>query len=122
MTTRILPVEEWERLDGTELEHVWPILHPEHASILVIEDGDRIVACWAVIRYVHVEGVWIDPEYRHKVGIVKRLLVGMHKIVESLGADRVLTGAVTEDVRQMIATLGGKKLPGDHYVIPLVRN
>lgn len=117
--TRILPPDEWPRLAGTELETGWPVLDPANAQIVVVEDGDRIVGCWSVLRYVHVEGVWIHPDYRGRSRVAAYLLRGMRQAARSWGARAVLTAALTDQVRSLIAHLGGVQLPGDHYVMPL---
>jgi len=39
-----LPVEEYGRLVGTQLETVVPILPPE-GKVLVVEEQERILAC-----------------------------------------------------------------------------
>lgn len=118
MTSRLLPRDEWARLAGTELETAWPVL-PSDAQIVVVEDEGAIVGCWAVIRYVHVEGLWIADAHRKRAGVGRRLLAGMLHAVRALGADRVITGAMGEDVRRLIAHAGGSLLPGEQYVMPI---
>lgn len=120
MTSRILPPHEWPKLAGTEAETLWPHLDPEQARVLVVEDETgAIVGCWTVLRMVHVEAVWIREDYRGAFGVVKRLLFGMRDIAREWGARTVLTGAMTDQVRALITSLGGQPLPGAHYVIPL---
>lgn len=119
MTTRVLPQYEWPRLVGTELETVWPVLNPAQADILVVEDAGVIVGCWAVIRYVHVEGLWIAPSARRKASVGRRLWLGLQKLAQHLGATSVLTGAMSDDVRALLDHVGATKLPGDHYVMPM---
>lgn len=118
MTLRILPRDEWPKLAGTELEAVWPHL-PETACVVVVEDNDRIVGCWAIYRLVHCEGAWIDPEYRGNPRVVRRLISGMANVAQAMGGHTVLTAALTEDVATMIGKLNGQELPGRHFVIPL---
>ena len=119
MTTRILPREEWPRLAGTEAEAVWPSLDPEQARVIVVEHEGRIVGTWTALRMVHMECVWIAPEYRGSFGVAKRLLRGMRSVAGGWGAKAVLTAALTDQVRALIDSLGGSKLPGDHYVMPV---
>ena len=119
MTSRILPVEEWPRLAGTELEAVWPVLDPQQAHIVVVEHDGAIVGCWAVIRYVHVEGVWIAPSYRKRGRVAAHLLRGMRSVARAMGAEAVWTAAVSDEVEGLIGHLGGVRLPADHYVMPV---
>jgi hypothetical protein len=120
MTTRILDSSEWAaKLVGTELEVAIPYL-PADTQVIVVEDEDgHVVGCWSVICYVHVEGVWIAPPHRKRGTVARRLLRAMRQVVRSLGASVVLTGADTDDVRQLLGTLGATKLPGDHYKLPI---
>ena len=121
MTTRILPPDEWPKLAGTEAETLWPHLDPANSRVLVVEDGGRIVGTWTAIRVMHLECVWIAPEYRGAFGVVKRLLRGVHEIAASWGARTAATSAMTDQVRALIASLGGQPLPGEHYVMPMER-
>lgn len=121
MTSRILPPDEWPKLAGTELEAVWPVLNAD-ATVLVVEDEGRIVGCWAILTYVHVEGLWIAPAYRKQASVGRRLWFGMLAAVRRLGADRVITGAMTQDVRDLITSAGGALLPGDQYVLAIGRD
>lgn len=117
--TRMLPFAEYPRLDGTELEAVWPHLGPQDAQITVVESEGQIVACWALLRVWHLEGLWIHPEHRQRVVIARRLWLGVRRLAQKLGIARAATAALTDDVRGMLATAGALKLPGDHYVLPL---
>lgn len=122
MTTRLLPRDEYPRLMGTELETVWPHL-PEGARVLVVEDpAGAIVGCWALFTSVHCEGVWVAPEHRGRGSVARRLLAGMRREARDMGASAVMTGAVSDDVRGLIAHLHGTRLPGEQYVMPLGRN
>ena len=106
---------------GTEAETLWPHCDPAQTQMVVVEADGVIVGTWAVLRTVHVECVWIAEDYRGQFGVVKRLLIGMRAAARRWGARTVLTGAMTDQVRSLIASLGGSQLPGDHYVIPLER-
>lgn len=119
MTSRILPPEEWHRLARTELEQVWPVLDPLQAHIVVVEQGAQIVACWAAIRYVHVEGVWVHPDHRGKGRAAGHLVRQMRSLTSAMGAKAVWTAALTDQVRRLIAHFGGVKLPGEHYVMSM---
>jgi ribosomal protein S18 acetylase RimI-like enzyme len=118
MRTRILPREEWARLAGTELETVYPVL-PDGAVVVVVEDGDQIVACWALFPIVHVEGVWIDPDYRGNPRVARRLVAGMKDTARAMGARAVATAALTPEVERLAEKIGGAVLPGRHYTVTL---
>lgn len=121
-TTRLLPFEEWPKLAGTELETVWPVVNPRDARIVVVEDASGvIVGCWAALRYVHAEGVWIDPAHRGRGRVAAHLLKGLQAAMEDFGATAAWTTSLTPAVSVLAEHLGGRQLPGTHYVFPVGR-
>lgn len=119
MTTRILPASEWSRLAGTELEQAVPHLKPEDTTVLVVEDGDQIVGCWALIRYVHAECVWVHPDHRGRCSVARRLLAFMRRTARGLGASAVITGSLNPEVSELLRKLRATALPGQSYVLPV---
>lgn len=117
---RALAREEWRTaLVGTELELGVPFL-PTDAIVLVVEDSaGRVVACWSAFQKVHVEGLWLSPALQGfgRGAVGRRLLEAMRVVAEELGARTVVTGAITDDVRALIAQYGGYQLPGTHHVL-----
>lgn len=119
MTSRLLSRDEWPRLVGTELETAIPHL-PADTHVIVVENAaGAIVGCWAVLRVVHVEGLWVHPDDRKKGAVGRQLLRAMTDVARGLGATVVMTAAVTDEVRRLIEAVGGQRLPGEHFVIPL---
>ncbi len=122
MTTRILPRDEWSKLAGTELEPAWPYLAQradDDAFVAVIEDGNRIIACWAAAQEWRVDGFWIHPDFRRTGRVAHRGLQFMLAQLHERGARCATTSALTEDVRRLAVHIGGVQLPGDHYVFPV---
>lgn len=117
-TTRVLPSSEYGRLAGTDLASVAPQL-PGHAVVLVVEDRDRIVGCWAVFRCVHVEGLWIAPDHRKRAGVLRRLWTAMRAHVHSWGVASVVTGSTTDEVTSLLTRAGASQVPGTAWVLPL---
>jgi len=118
MTARLLPREEWAKLHGTELDAAVPYL-PEPTHVVVVEQDGQIVGCWALMSYLHVEGLYIAPEHRKRGRVGWRLWQAMRDLVRSQGASVVLTAALSDEVRTLLAHVGATKLPGDHYVLPM---
>jgi hypothetical protein len=117
LVTRVLPRAEYGRLVGTELACL-AATAPEGYQVLVVEAGDQIVACWALVSILHVEGVWVSPQHR----IASRhLLRGMADLVADAGGAAVLTGAADPKVARLLKGLGATKLDFDHYVVSLER-
>lgn len=119
MKTRILPPEEWPRLKGTEAERAWPGLNPENTRILVVEEGEDIVACWAFLRVVHAECIWVKPSHRGLVSVARRLFKGLRETAAAWGVTRVITGAVSPDVVDLIDRFGGYPMPCESFVLPV---
>ena len=119
MYLHFIPREEWpSKLAGTELETVWPHL-PEGARVVGVFDGELLVGCWAVFPIVHVEGLWVHPEYRKNPRVGRRLLFGMTQAALGMGARAVNTAAVTDDVAAMLDKAGAVELPGRHFSLKI---
>ena len=107
MTTRVLPPEEWNRLTGTQLETVVPIL-PSEAQVLVVESGDAIVACVALYPMWHLEGLWIG-----QMAATRPLLESIRAHTQTLPA--VVSWAQNPVVGNFLTRLGAELLPGQHF-------
>ena len=106
---RILPVEEYGRLVGTQLETVVPILPPE-GKVLVVEEQDRILACCAVYPLWHLEGLDVKPATRRS-GL--QLLALIRRVTASLPG--VVAWAQNSRVEPLLEKLGAQWLVGKHY-------
>lgn len=119
MTTRILPESEWPRLAHTEAAEVYRHLDPARASIVVVEKDGAIVGCHLLIDVLHVECLWIDPAFRGRPSVARRLWAAVQARAKALGAHTLVTAACDDRVRRLLAHVGATKLGGDHYVIPV---
>lgn len=120
MTRRILPPDEWPKLDRTSLGPAWRAMNPQTSLVVVAEDGDRIVGCWCRAFWAHVEGLWIDEAYQKKTSAARHLLIGMKEACAADGISAVVTSADTQAVADLVVHAGGHRLPGDAYVLPFV--
>lgn len=120
MTPRLLRPAEWPtKLVGTDLEAIHPSL-PGNACVIVVEDEQQaVVGCWVALQYWHVEGLWVREDHRKRGAVLRRLKVAMAVLLNNFGVKRVMTAALTDDVRALIHEANGTKLPGDHYVVPV---
>lgn len=116
---RELPAHEWSRLVGTELETLWPTMKPATDRIIVVERDGEIIACWALMAIMHVEGLWIAPSERGRAGIARRLWRGMRDLVRYYRVPMVWTGAQSDDIKAMIVKAHGMKVPFDSYILPM---
>lgn len=119
MTTRILPPDEWPRLVGTEVETVWPTLDPSLSSIVVVEQDGEIVGCHVLMWILHVECLWIAPAHRGKASVGRRLWSAVQRAARATGVRAVWTAAADDRIRGLLAHVGARQLPVDHYVVPL---
>lgn len=119
MRSRILPPEEWPKLDGTEAGPAWRQFNPENTRVLVVEDGEEIVACWAFLRVVHAECIWVKHSHRGLVSVARRLFKGLREIATGWGVSRVVTGSVSPEVTDLIDRCGGYPMPCESFVLPV---
>jgi hypothetical protein len=118
MITRILPPAEWPRLVNTEAGPALKYLDPAESNIVVVEDGGRIIGCWSVLRLVHLEGLWIDPAYRHSPSVARRLFRATWRVVRRLAPQWVMTAAATADVKALLVEhVGAVAIPGEMFVV-----
>lgn len=118
MTSRILPPAEYPRLVGTEAERVWPHLPPE-AQVVVVERDGAIVGCHVLIPYWHLECLWVAPGARGRGSVARRLWRAVQRVALALGQRAVLTTAIDDRVRGLLAHVGATRLPGESYVVPM---
>jgi hypothetical protein len=121
MNARILPVEEWSRLDGTDLSALLPYVEPQNVAVVVVEDdAGAIVASVSAIRVTHLEGLWISPEARGNAGVFRALIRLAFAIPEARGESWAFGGAADADDRMdsLCRRLGGRPLPVKFYAMP----
>jgi len=119
LTSRILPPEEWARLNGTEAELLWPYYNPEQTRVLVVEDGGEVVATWTLLRVVHAECLWVAPSHRGMFGVAKRLLRLMREVASGWKVSAVITGSLSPHVTDLITRFGGTPMPMASFILPI---
>lgn len=122
MQSRILPVDEWDKLDVTQFDQIAPTLRPEDVQVVVVEDGGRIVSSMVVMRVVHFESLWIDPEYRGHPTLAKRLLAESIEAARKWASKWVWGCSNTDHMDDIIKRVSGQKMAVDSYIIPLGGN
>lgn len=119
MTTRILPVAEWARLEVTEARDAWEHLDPDRNRVIVAEHDGAIVGCVILMQAVHAEFFWIAEAHRGRVSVFRRIRERMVAEARAWRAPVVLASAVSDQMRCILGKLGAQSLPGDHYVLNL---
>lgn len=118
MTTRCLPPSEWSRLDPAKMKLPAIEVASVDGNVIVVEDHGEIIGCWSVMTCVHVEGLWIDPRYRKKVAVARRLWNAMREIVKTRGAKGALMCVVTDDNCQRLQSqFHGTEVLGKHFAV-----
>lgn len=118
MTTRFLPVEEWPRLAGTLLETVWPGLDPASTRIIVVEEDGQILGCVTLFQAWHLDGAWIHPDYRRRVGVMRRLLKGLTELLRIFRPVEVVVTAHNKTGRNLCQSVGPVvELTCDHFAV-----
>lgn len=112
MNARILPPEEWSKLQQPP---AWSV-KPEDISVVVVEDGERIVACMTVLRATHFEGTWVSPDHRNG-GVVRRLLRLASTTARQWGSQWAFTGAADDTMHAILGRMGAEFVPMSTYVI-----
>ena len=116
---RILPLEEYGRLKGTDV----PVLghvRPKDLDVVVVESEGKIVAALTVVRLTHFEGAWVDPKKRG-LGATRALLRLAKELARLRGDEWVMAGAEISDSRmaRVLARMGAVKIPVEPYVLPV---
>lgn len=116
MTVRVLPVEEYPRLEK-QGPLALPFI-PGQTDIVVVEDEKEIVARMMVMRMTHLEGVWIDPAHRN-AGVVNALLRESVRVASAWPDKWVLAGAADDTMRDILNRMKGAWWPGEFYMLGL---
>lgn len=93
--------------------------HEAHVTILVVEDGARIVSSWVMLDVPQMEGIFIDPAYQGRSMVVFKMLALMKRTAREKGFLRVTTTALSPDVEAICKAIDGQKMPGSHWVLPV---
>jgi len=120
MKVRELHPSEWGRLSETELGPLIDAMPLEHTMVLVVEDdAGEIVGCWGCYSILHVEGLWIRDDHRLKGSVGRRLWTAMRAFLTAKGAGGAVTASMNDDVTYMLERAGARKLPGEHFYLPV---
>ena len=114
---RILPPEEWERLDRIHLPQRLPYVAAENCAIAVVEEKGDIVGCVSALQVTHLEGLWISPWHRGNPGIARPLLRFAQEIPKARGERWVFSLVETDQMRGFVTRLGGHPIPYELFAL-----
>ena len=121
MRTRILPPEEWQRLDGLDIGKVLKYVSPENIAVIVVEsDEGEILGHMSVLTTTYIEGTWIKPGHPT---VLRPLLRQAMALAEVRNEGWVFGGAENSDehMATLIRRIGGQPIPVQFYSIPTGR-
>jgi len=117
LTDRILPPEEWHRLEG-DIAPLVPRLNPSRTVILVVEEDGAIVGRLLWLKADHIEGAWIAPSHRGKAAVLRSLWCRAQALIRASGGVTMIVAADRPDMATMLEKRG-TPFPAQEYVICL---
>ena len=112
MTTRVLPPEEWHRLDDTLLASVWRTFTPAFTEVVVVERDGAIVGSVALFTALHAECLSVTGG----TGVARALWTALRARVVAAGGQAVWGAAVEAPMRRLL-TRHAEPIPGDHFLV-----
>jgi len=94
----------------------------QEMAIAVVEVDDRVVAYWVTWYALHLEPLWIHPEYRKHPGVVGGIIEQMQEIAEATqegSAFCVIEAENLELVTGYATRLGFLEAPGKLFYVLL---
>ena len=113
-TAREADPSEWAHV--AQLAEWGMVPDPTMARVVVVEAEGQVVGAWCILTAIRLEGAWIAPSHRARVGVVKRLTEGVFSILRACEARVVYTAATSAAVERLILKLGFQRFPADWYV------
>ena len=117
---RILPPEEWHRLDD-ETREFYETMAPEDVAVVVVEMDGAIVARLAVLRVPHWESFWMAPEKAGNAGVTRALLRAATEQARKWAPNWIVANAEPGPMTDTLKRLGAQWLPVHTFMLPLQR-
>lgn len=118
--TRILPREEWDRLDA-DVRALYDTMSPEDVAVVVAERDGEILARLAVLRVPHFESVWLAPEAQGNAGITRALLRAATAKACEWAPNWIYANSDNDTTSETLKRLGGTWLPMHTFMLGLHR-
>lgn len=118
MRTRILPREEWPRLPD-EAKAFYETMAAEDVAVVVVEEGENIVARMAVIRVPHFESFWMASHVAGNAGVTRSLLRAATEQARKWTPNWILANAENDAMCKTLERLNGEWLPVHTFMLHL---
>ena len=119
---RELPADEYDRLAPLPIA-AHGIPDPRLCAVLVIETPDgEIVGVWAAQTAVHLDGLWVAPEYRRASLLAIKLLKGMKDLLTRQGIMQSFTIVESVEVLALATKAGFTRIHGDLLLLDLSKD
>lgn len=121
MTSRILPIEEWDRLPEY-MDDVTMRLRPCQTRVCVVEDdAGNIIGRSMLYPTLYAEDTWIDPAYRKHPAVARHLWGLMHTAAADLGFEFMVSTVLSEDAKALLLRpeVRGEVMPGQQIAFPV---
>lgn len=112
MTTRLLPPDEWPRLETTLLASVWRTLNPAYAEVIVVEQDGQIVGSVALLSTLHAECLSVEGG----AGVARALWTALRDRVHAAGGQAVWGASMDAPMQRLLAR-HAEPIPGDHFLV-----
>jgi hypothetical protein len=121
---RLISAHEWDKLAQFNLPPTLPYADPGAVDIVVVEDGDKIVASLVVMKVSHIEGLWVDPAVKGNAGVMRALLRLTGAVARRRGESWVMGGASKDSpkMRSFMKRLGGAPIEAEFYALRVREN
>lgn len=114
--SRVLPPEEWTRLNGTALGLALPRLPPEWCRVVVVEDADgEIIGSGGLMILWHMDGVEIAEAHQKRGVVAERLVNGICRLMREEGVRGAFAVADSDESAELLEKLGAVEVPGRLY-------
>jgi hypothetical protein len=117
VSARMLPKEEWHKLEVNGLGSILPDFHDKDVFPVVVEQDGEIVATAMAVRMVHFECLWVKPG--SNAGVVRALMRMLYSVGSFFGKVALAQSSRDNVLRILSRLKGSQPLKAETFVLPL---
>ena len=117
MMARILPREEWHRLEVCDLPVLLQHVDPQNVSVVAVEENGELIATLSVLTVTHLEGLWIKPDRRGSPEVVRKLLKKAIEEASKAPDHWVMAQSASPKMDDLIERSGGVEMPVKTFIL-----